>query len=179
MVSDKVQLEWYQAEVRAKAAGRRAAYCRVREAELRAELAATHGRRLTPIQTARHLIDTIPLSPAPFAKLSLRPFDISIITRVRCHMLSCIRTHCGHQAHVLRRTKYHPIAHWHLYVHACSVLAHALTTTSTSSSVVRSMLTPVQCYCMLYTLQSYRLARTSSGRTTTCSLRCKCTYCWV
>ena len=111
---DKVQLEWYQAEVRAKATGRRAAYCRVREAELRAELAATHGRRLTPIQTARHLIDTIPLSPAPFAKLSLRPLEISIITRMRCHMLSCIRTHCGHQAHVLRRTKYPPIAHWHL-----------------------------------------------------------------
>jgi hypothetical protein len=58
-----------------------------------------------------------------------------------------------------------PQLHTGTYVHACYVPAHALTTTSTSSSVVRFMLTPAQSYCMLsiYTLQSHRLVQTSSG----------------
>ena len=96
-----------------KLTGRRAEYSRIREAEIRAEYSQQTGPHTAP-QIAQHVAETIPITPAPFTALALRPLEVSLITRMRCHMSSCIRTHIGHQTHVLRGTRYPPIHYWHL-----------------------------------------------------------------
>ena len=128
-VSERALCEWYREEVRAKVVGRRAAYCRIREAELRAEEAMQpRGQARTSHQLAYYLVTARPCTPAPFTRLSLKPLEVSVITRMRCHMPACIRTHCGHQAHVLRHIRHAsppPIAHWHLRTCALRCLFHA------------------------------------------------------
>jgi hypothetical protein len=127
--SERVLCGWYCEEVRAKVVGRKAAYCRIREAELRAEEAMQpRGQARTSYQLACHLVTARPCTPAPPTKLSLKPLEVSVITRMRCHMPACIRTHCGHQAHVLRHIRHAsppPIAHWHLRTCALRCLFHA------------------------------------------------------
>jgi hypothetical protein len=109
-VSARVRLKWYREQVTNKLTGRRAEYSRIREAEIRAEYSQQTGPHTAP-QIAQHVADTIPITPAPFTALALRPLEVSLITRMRCHMSSCIRTHIGHQTHVLRGTRYPPIHH--------------------------------------------------------------------
>ena len=114
-VSNKVLRAWYRREVKSSVTGRRAEYGLIREAEVRAEYAMQPRAHLhTAQRIAQHLLDTMPSTPAPFTKLSLSAIDVSIITRMRCHMLSCIRTHCGHQTHTHNCTRYPPITHWHM-----------------------------------------------------------------
>jgi hypothetical protein len=70
------------------------------------------------------LLDTTPAAPAVFAELRLSTQEVSVITRMRCHMLSCIRTHCGHAAHSLHGRRHAPVPHWHHRICTFCLLAH-------------------------------------------------------
>jgi hypothetical protein len=110
LVCREVLAKWYRKEVTGSRTGRRVEYGNVRDAETRIELLA---RATAAPLLAQQILSVTPSAPAPFTRLSLSPHEVSAITRMRCHMMSCIRTHCGHQAHTLRHNRYHPIQHWH------------------------------------------------------------------
>ena len=112
-VANKVQYEWYRAQVTSRADGRRVEYASIRDAELRASFALEpRAHRHTQQDIAHHVIDTMPATPATFADLPLRPLEVSIITQLRCQMLSCVRTHCGFMTHTMAHTRYTPILLW-------------------------------------------------------------------
>jgi hypothetical protein len=148
VVSNKVLRTWYRREVKSSMTGRRAEYGLIREAEMRAEYAMLPRAHLhTAQQIARHLLDTMPSTPAPFTKLSLTTIEILIITRMRSHMLSCIfvLTVATKHTRTTANATYPPPpllppSNTGTCAHVCSALAHVLSTTPTSYFAVRFML---------------------------------------
>jgi hypothetical protein len=124
LVGETVLSDWYRGEVSGAAMGRRVAYRHIRDAEL---VAGYNSMPINqrPLARPQYLLDTTPATPAVFAELRLCTQDVSVITRMRCHMFSCIRTHCGHAAHTLHGRRHAPAPHWHHRICTFCLLAHA------------------------------------------------------